>query len=43
MNYKDGSKYEGDWKQNVKEVEGIMYYNDGSKYEGLFKNDERVN
>ena len=36
--YKDG-KYEGEFKNNLRDGKGIMYYNNDNKYEGEWKND----
>ena len=33
-----GSKYEGDWRNDLKDGKGTYYYNDGDKYEGDFRN-----
>lgn len=39
MIYPDGSKYEGDWKHDVKQGFGAYYYPNGDIYEGAwFKN-----
>ena len=39
MYYNDVDKYEGEWKNGLKEGKGIMYYNDGRRYKGDWKND----
>jgi hypothetical protein len=36
--YEDG-KYEGEFKNKLRDGKGIMYYNNGNKYEGEWKND----
>ena len=42
--YKNGEKYEGDWKNDNKEGKWIYYYNEepikGDRYEGDFINDK---
>ena len=38
MHFKNGDKYEGDWKNDIKEGKGIYFFNNGDKYEGDFKN-----
>ena len=42
MNYNNGDKYEGEFKNNLKEGKGIMIYNNGDKYDGEFKNNEII-
>jgi hypothetical protein len=37
----NGNKYYGEWKNDIKEGNGIRYYNNGNKYEGIWNNDER--
>ncbi len=39
MEYENGDKYEGEWKNDFKEGKGKMIYNNGEKYEGEWKND----
>jgi len=47
MNYPDGRRYEGEYKDNKRDGYGIMTYQDGglykegSRYEGEWKNDKR--
>ena len=41
MCYNDGSRYEGDWKNDKKQGKGIIFYNNGSRYEGDWKNDKK--
>ena len=36
--YNDGARYEGDWKNGLREGKGIFYYKNGNKYEGDWKN-----
>ena len=36
----DDETYEGDWKEDKKEGNGIIIYKDGCKYEGQFKNNK---
>ena len=37
----DGSKYQGDYKDNKKHGNGIYTYTDGSKYECVYKEDKK--
>ena len=39
MYYKDGEKYDGEWKNGLFEGKGIYYFKNGNRYEGEFKND----
>lgn len=32
--YNNGSKFEGEWRKNKPNGEGIMFYENGDKYEG---------
>jgi hypothetical protein len=47
MNYPDGRRYEGEYKNNKRGGYGIMnyqavgLYQEGSRYEGEWKNDKR--
>ena len=41
MYYKTGYVYEGDWKYNKKDGEGIYYLNNDNRYIGHFKNDKK--
>ena len=47
MNYPDGRRYEGEYKDNKRDGYGIMtyqdggFYQEGSRYEGEWKNDKR--
>ena len=34
MYWNDGTRYEGEWKNDEKEGKGIKYYNNGDRYEG---------
>ena len=36
----DGSKYEGEWKGDVKDGVGTLVFADGARYEGNFANDK---
>ncbi len=36
--FADGSKYEGEWKNQKKNGEGIFTYIDGNKWEGKLRN-----
>ena len=38
---KDGTIFEGNWKNNKRKGKGICKYPDGAIYEGEFKNDKR--
>ena len=38
--FKDGERYEGDVKNNIREGKGIFYCNNDDRYEGDFKNDK---
>ena len=38
--YKNGEKYEGEYKDAKKHGQGTYYYNNGNKYEGGFKNND---
>lgn len=35
-----GNRYEGQWVDNLRSGQGVLYYADGGKYEGYFKNDK---
>jgi antitoxin component YwqK of YwqJK toxin-antitoxin module len=39
MNYSDGSKYEGEFVNHLKEGKGVLVWKNGDKYSGDFKND----
>jgi hypothetical protein len=41
--YSNGSKYEGEWKENLKHGHGVFTFEDGTTYEGPFENDRMVN
>ena len=36
--YPDGSKYEGDWNENIREGHGVYTYANNDAYEGEWKN-----
>ena len=38
MKYANGNKYEGDWKNDIREGVGIFYFSNGDYYKGEFKN-----
>ena len=40
MIYNNGNKYDGEWKNDLKEGEGKMTYNNGDEYNGYWENDE---
>ena len=42
MTWKDGDKYEGNWKNGKFDGDGIYYFNNGDRFEGEFKNDACV-
>ena len=39
--FNNGNKYDGEFKNGLREGKGILYYNNGDKYEGYWKNDEK--
>ena len=41
MYYKNGDRYEGEWKNDDREGKGILYYKNGDRYDGEWKNDKR--
>ena len=41
MNYNNGDKYDGEWKNDLREGNGIYEYKNGDKYKGEWKNDLR--
>jgi hypothetical protein len=41
--YSNGSKYEGEWSNNLKHGFGIFTFEDGTTYEGPFEKDRMVN
>jgi len=41
MDYMNGNKYMGEWKNNMKNGQGVMTYANGEKYEGEWKDDKR--
>ena len=38
MNYQNGDKYVGRWRDDAFHYEGCYFYADGSKYEGKYAN-----
>ena len=41
MYYKNGDRYEGEWKNDDREGKGILNYKNGDRYDGEWKNDKR--
>lgn len=41
--YSNGSKYEGEWNENLKNGYGVFTFEDGTCYSGPFENDRMVN
>ena len=41
LKYSNGDKYEGEFKNGIREGYGIYYYSNGDKFEGEFKNEIR--
>lgn len=39
MNWDDGSKYDGDWKDDVRHGKGVFEYTNGDKYDGDWADD----
>ncbi len=35
--FENGDKYEGNWKDNMRDGHGVYLFNDGDKFEGNFK------
>ena len=42
MYYNNGNRYEGDFKNEIKEGKGIFYYNNGDREMGNYLKDQRV-
>ena len=42
MIYKNREKYDGEWKNFLKEGKNIYYYNNSNEYEGKYKNNEII-
>ena len=40
--WKNGDRYEGEWKNNKKEGKGIKYYKNGKLEDGIWKNDNFI-
>ena len=38
MEWNNGERYEGEWKNDLKDGKGIHYFPNGERYEGEFKN-----
>ena len=41
FHYPDGSKYDGEWNENVREGHGIYTYQNNDTYDGEWKNNQR--
>ena len=41
MDYQNGDKYDGDWKDNRIQGSGVFYFLDGSSYDGEWINGKR--
>jgi hypothetical protein len=39
--YASGEKYNGNWKDDIKEGHGVFYYSENEKYDGEWKNDHK--
>lgn len=39
MNWDDGCKYDGDWKDDVRHGKGVFEYTNGDKYDGDWADD----
>ena len=39
--YSDGTKYEGEWKNNMRSGKGKMTYKNNSVYEGNWRNNKK--
>jgi hypothetical protein len=39
--YEEGSKYDGEWKDDKKHGKGVYVYEEGSKYDGEWKDDKK--
>ena len=42
MIWKNGDRYEGEWKDYSRDGKGTMYYNNGRIEEGLWKKDKFI-
>jgi hypothetical protein len=42
MTFANGDKYEGEWKDDKRNGQGIFTSNDGNVYEGTWKNDKNI-
>lgn len=40
MNYFNGDRYEGEWKNNLRDGHGVLVNNDGDMYDGNWKLDK---
>jgi hypothetical protein len=40
MDYANGDKYDGNWKDNKKSGQGVMNFVNGNKYDGQWKDDK---
>lgn len=41
MNYMNGDKYEGNWRNGMRYGEGIYFYYNGDKYQGFWIDDRK--
>lgn len=41
LNFRNGDKYEGDWKDGKMDGNGVYEYANGGKYVGEFKDDNK--
>ena len=40
MNYFNGDRYDGEWKNNMRDGPGVFVNNDGDMYDGNWKSDK---